>query len=219
MNCKTPTNQPTRRLVSSACAAALAVAGAVSLPAHAGRVETPDVPPTLRVDAGNHPFLVGHATGTQNYVCAPSSTSKTGVAYVLFTPEATLFNEDGDQLITHYFSPNLDQRPPGDPNTDPNVEADGAIRATWQHSKDGSTVWAKAKASVPVSGAIALVLLDVVGHEDGLTGGNILSKTKQIQRLNTTGGVPLPYGCLSPTDVGHTAFADYTADYFFYTNE
>jgi hypothetical protein len=70
-----------------------------------------------------------------------------------------------------------------------------------------------------VPGSIALVLLDVVGHEDGLTGGNILSKTKQIQRLNTTGGVPRPDGCSSSLDVGHTAFADYTADYYFYTDQ
>ena len=219
MNCNALSNRTTRRLIPAACAAALAMTFAASSPAHAGKVETPSVPPTLKVDAGNHPFLVGHATGTQNYVCAPSTTSTTGVAYALFTPEATLFNDDLDQLITHYFSPNRDQTPPGDPDTDPNVQADDAIRATWQHSQDGSTVWAKVKATVPVSGTIPLVLLDVVGHLDGLTGGNILSKTKQIQRLNTTGGVPLPDGCSSPLDVGHTAFANYTADYYFYTNE
>jgi hypothetical protein len=222
MNCNVLSNRNSRRVIPAACAAALALACAVSLPAHAGRVETPDVPDTLKVDDGNHPFLVGHAIGTQNYVCAPAGLDAQGqprFAYTLFTPEATLFNDDGDQLITHYFSPNQDQRPPGDPNTDLKVQADGAIRATWQHSRDGSTVWAKVKATVPVSGTIALVLLDVVGHEDGLTGGDFLSKTKQIQRLNTTGGVPRPEGCTSSADVGHTAFADYTADYYFYTNE
>ena len=221
MNCNVLSNRTTRRIIPTACATALAMACAVSLPAHAGKVETPSVPPTLNVDEGNHPFLVGHAFGSQNYVCAPAGVDAQGqprFAYTLFTPEATLVNDDLDQLITHYFSPNRDQTPPGDPNTDLKVQADGAIRATWQ-SRDGSTVWAKAKASVPVSGSIALVLLDVVGHEDGLTGGNILSKTKQIQRLNTTGGVPRPDGCSLSSDVGHTAFADYTADYFFYTNE
>ena len=211
-------NQTPRRILPIACATALAVAFAVSLPAHAGQVTPPPVPPDLKVDAGNHAFLVGHAFGTQNYVCAPSAT---GVAYVLFTPEATLFNDDGDQLITHFFSPNLDQDP-GDPNIDPKVVADGAIRATWVHSRDGSTVWAKAKASVIVNtDAISWVLLDKVGVEDGLTGGDILSKTTQVQRLSTTGGnAPGPgHGCDSPSDVGHTAFVDYTADYFFYTNQ
>ena len=65
---------------------------------------------------------------------APRTTSAqpsgTGVAYVLFTPEATLFSDDGGQIITHFFSPNPDP----DPNTNPTVVADGAIRATWQHS-------------------------------------------------------------------------------------
>ena len=219
MNCNVLSHQTIRRMLPAACATALTLAFAVAPSAYAGKVVAPGVPPTLKVDDGNHPFFVGHAIGTQNYVCAPSSASETGVAYVLFTPEATLFNEDMDQIITHYFSPNQDQTPPGDPNTDTKVQADGAVRATWQHSRDGSTVWAKVKATVPVSGTIALVLLDVVGHLDGLTGGNFLSKTKQIQRLNTTGGVPRPDGCSSSADFGHTAFANYTADYYFYTNE
>jgi hypothetical protein len=61
----------------------------------------------------------------------------------------------------------------------------------------------------------------MAGVQDGLTGGDILSKTTQVQRLSTTGGnAPGPgHGCDSPSDVGHTAFVDYTADYFFYTNQ
>jgi len=219
MKCNVLSNQPTRRII----AAAIAVACAVSLPAHAGKVKPPSVPPNLRVDDGNHPFLVGHAFGTQNYVCVPSATSSTGVAYVLFTPEATLVNDDGDQLITHFFSPDHD---PSDPNGSGAVVADGAIRATWQ-SKDGSSVWAKLHTDdqgvgatfTPDKTAVAWLLLDKAGVEDGLTGGNILSKTTQIQRLNTIGGTPPDHGCASPSDVGHTAFSDYTADYFFYTNE
>jgi hypothetical protein len=195
------------------------LAFAVSLPAHAGKVKTPPVPTGLQVEAGSHAFLVGHAIGTQNYFCAPSATSNTGVAYVLFTPEATLFNDDGDQLITHFFSTNQN---PLDPNTSAAVVADGAIRATWQHSRDGSSVWARlhTNGSVVVNPtAIAWLLLDVVGTQDGLAGGDILSKTTQIQRLNTTGGVAPAHGCSSPSDAGNTAFSDYTADYFFYTNE
>ena len=142
-----------------------------------------------------------------------------GVAYVLFTPEATLLNDRGDQLITHFFSPNPD---PHDPNTSAAVVADGAIRPTWVHSRDGSSVWAKAHTNgsfLPDKNAIPWLLLDVVGTEDGLAGGNTLSKTTQIQRLNTTGGVEPDHGCDSLADVGHTAFSNYTADYFFYTNQ
>ena len=218
-------NQVTRRIIPTACATALAVAFAVSLPAHAaGKVTPPDVPFDLRAEDGSHPFLVGHARGTQNYVCAPSTTSKTGVAYALFTPEATLYNDDGDQLITHFFSPNPDR---SDPNKSAAVVADGAIRATWVDSRDGSSVWAKVHTNpqgvsatfTPDQTAVAWLLLDKVGVEDGLTGGNTLSKTTQVQRVHTIGGVPPDHGCDSASDLGHTAFSDYTADYFFYTNE
>lgn len=222
--CNVPQNHHTRRIVSMAGVAGLAMALAVALPAQAQKVTPPPVPDNLKVETGTHAFLVGHAIGTQNYMCAPSTTTNSGVAYVLFTPEATLFNDDGDQLITHFFSPNPDPR---DPNTSAAVVADGAIRATWVHSKDGSSVWAKlhvndkgvSGAFTPDKTAVAWLLLDKVGTEDGLTGGNILSKTTQVQRLTTTGGVAPEHGCDSLADVGHTAFQDYTADYFFYTNQ
>jgi len=71
----------------------------------------------------------------------------------------------------------------------------------------------------PDASAVAWLLLDKVGVEEGLTGGNILFKTTQIQRVNTTGGIPPKDGCSLSTDVGHTAFSHYTADYFFYTNQ
>jgi hypothetical protein len=177
-------------------------------------VTPPPLPAGLApVPAGNKLFLVGHAVGTQNYVCRPSGA---GVAYVLFTPEATLFGDDGGQAITHYFSPNPN---PFDPNTDPKVVADGAIRATWQH-RDTSTVWAKVhqpNGAVTVDPkAIAWLLLDVVGAQNGPTGGDKLTATTFIQRLNTSGGLAPSTGCASLTDVGNQAFVPYTADYFFY---
>ena len=80
-NCNAPENQTTRRILPIACATALAVAFTVSLPqpAHAGQVTPPPVPANIQVPAGNEAFLVGHAVGTQNYVCLPSGA---GVAFV-----------------------------------------------------------------------------------------------------------------------------------------
>lgn len=175
-------------------------------------ITPPPLPPGLApVPAGNKLFLGTHAVGTQNYVCKPSGA---GVAYVLFTPEATLFGEDGGQVITHYFSPN-----PFEPNTDPKVVADGTIRATWQY-RDTSTIWAKVhqpNGAVTVDPtAIAWLTLDVVGAQNGPTGGDVLTKTTFVQRLNTTGGLAPSTGCSSLTDLGNTAFVPYTADYFFY---
>ena len=217
-------NQTSRRMLSIACATAVAIVftGSLSQPAQAGgKVTPPDVPPNLHVEAGNKAFLKGEAQGTQNYICAPSAASPTGVAYVLFTPEATLFSDDdGGQIITHFFSPNPDPR---DPNTNPAVVApEGAIRATWVHSHDGSSVWAKLHtngAAVVDKNAIAWLLLDAVGVEDGPTGGDILAKTTFVQRVNTTGGLAPKSGCGSPGDLGNQAFIPYTADYFFYTKD
>jgi hypothetical protein len=188
--------------------------------AKAGEITPPPLPAGMApVPAGNKLFLGTHAVGTQNYVCRPSGA---GVAYVLFTPQATLFSEDGGQVITHYFSPNLSTSP-ADPNTDPKVVANGAIRATWQ-DRDSSIVWAKLHQSGPDSNgsvtvdpnAIAWLLLDEVGVQQGPTGGDTLTKTTFVQRLNTTGGLAPKTGCSSPTDVGNQAFVPYTADYFFY---
>ena len=97
---------------------------------------------------------------------------------------------------------------------------DGTIRATWQY-RDTSSVWAKVHQSpdgaVTVdTRAIAWLLLDGVGTQNGPTGGDKLTETTFVQRLNTTGGLAPSTGCSSLTDVGNTAFVPYTADYFFY---
>jgi hypothetical protein len=185
--------------------AALGIAFTLALPyaARAQVVTPPAVPPGLEVDPPNRAFLVGHAVGTQNYVCQPSP-SIGQVAWTLFTPEATLFNDQRQQLITHFNSPNPD-------------EGGTIVRATWQDSQDTSTVWAKAVASASVTpGAIAWVKLQVVGAQAGPTGGDTLSGTTFIQRLNTIGGLAPSTGCDLPTDIGHRAFMPYRADYFFY---
>jgi hypothetical protein len=193
---------------------AVATAAFISSPqAATDGITPPPLPPGLApVPAGNELFLGTHAVGTQNYVCQPSGA---GVAYVLFTPQATLFGADGVQIITHFNSPN-----PDEPNTDPKVVApQGTIRATWQF-KDTSRVWARVhqpNGAVTVKqDAIAWLLLDAVGHENGPTGGDKLTKTTFVQRLSTTGGLAPATGCSSQTDVGNKAFVPYTADYFFY---
>lgn len=96
--------------------------------------------------------------------------------------------------------------------------AHGAIRATWR-DKDTSTVWAKLHtngSAILDRNAIPWLLLDVVGAEIGPTGGDKLTPTTFIQRLNTQGGLAPSTGCDSLDDVGNQAFVPYTADYFFY---
>jgi len=211
-------DRTTRRMLYVARSTALALAVAASGPtaAHADRVTPPPVPSTIAVQAGNTPFLQGHGVGTQNYICLPCPNATTspascpddsGFAWILFTPEATLLADNGKQITTHFFSPNPSE--------------DGTIRATWQHSRDGSTVWGgRATPSTDpkfvASGAVAWLLLPMAGVQEGPTGGRTLTATTFIQRLNTAGGVAPSTGCSQPSDVGAKAFVPYSADYFFY---
>jgi hypothetical protein len=191
-----------------------------------GNLRPPDVPEKIKVEEGNKVFLVGRAVGTQNYVCKASGA---GFKYILFTPQATLFGADDDrQLIHHFFSPN-----PFEVNTDPTVVtpalgAPGLIRATWQHSRDSSRVWAFATPETTLTsadsplveqGAVAWLLLKASGTQDGPTGGHTLSDTTFVQRLNTHGGLAPSTGCAAASDVGNEAFVPYTADYFFYKKD
>ena len=201
--------QTTRDILLVACVTALVMIFMFGRPqlAHADAPTTPpSVPANIQAPAGNKLFFVGHATGTQNYVCAPAGG---GVKFVLFTPQATLFDEKNEQVTTHYFSPNPDEG--------------GTIRATWQHSRDTSTVWGRVmdgnSSSDPAyvaPGAIAWLLVTVVGSENGPSGGDKLAGTTYIQRVNTSGGIAPSTGCTSSTDLGAQAFVPYTTDYYFY---
>lgn len=174
-------------------------------PARADALTPPAVPANIQVPAGNKLFFVGQAVGTQNYVCLPADG---GVKFILFTPQATLFKE-GEEVTTHYFSPNPAEN--------------GTIRAAWQHSRDTSTVWGKVadgnSSSDPAyvaPGAIPWLLVTIVGAQNGPTGGDKLTGTTYIQRVNTAGGVAPATGCALSTDIGNKAFVPYTTDYYFY---
>ena len=181
--------------------------------AYAEDITVPPVPGNLNVDEGNEVFLVGHGVGTQNYVCLPSAASASGFAFSLFTPEATLFNKEGKQLITHFFSPN------SDPTVTP-PEA-GTIRVTWEDSHDSSRVWAmlleqSTEAPFVQQDAVAWLKLQTVGTDAGTLGSGLLTQVTFIQRLNTAGGLAPKSGCSTAQDVGRKVFVPYSADYFFY---
>src|SRR5262249_28414205 len=101
---------------------------------------------------------------------------------------------------------------------------DGTIRATWQHSRDSSIVWggqavASTDAHFVAPGAVAWLRLPMGGVQEGPTGGDTMTATTFIQRVNTAGGAAPSTGSAGPAAVGAKAFESYTADYFFYTDD
>lgn len=200
-------NPATRRSRLVACAIALAAGFSAPHPARAASLAPPRVPLDLQVPPGNVPFLEGHGVGTQNYVCLSSATSPTGFDWSLFTPEATLFNDDDRQITTHFFGPNPAEN--------------GTIRAAWQQSRDTSTVWAKLfhDPVTVTANAIPWLVLQTAGVQAGPAGGDLLTETTFIQRVNTQGGLAPATGCSSGQNVGARAFVPYSADYFFFKED
>jgi hypothetical protein len=211
-NCPSSKNHVRGRIPALARAATLVMAfsAAPNQAVHAQAVTAPQVPSSIQAPSGHKAFLVGQAVGTQNYICKRVGSD---IKFVLFTPEAVL-TKGNQQLTSHFFSPN-----PFEANSDRTVVSDHMIRATWRHSRDASTVWAKAipnAVGAVTPNAIPWLLLQVVGAKDGFNGGDTLTATTFIQRVNTTGGMAPSTGCSSPTEVGNQAFVPYTADYVFY---
>ena len=182
-------------------------------------ITSPTTSAAITPPAGNSVFFVGHAVGTQGYICLPTST---GASWTVngARPEATLFTNimgEAVQIITHFLSL----------NANPNAFAPTPIpfaNATWQSSFDSSKVWgqlihaitAGSDPSCPNAGSIACLLLQVIGSEPGPAGGKLLTKTTFIQRLNTNGGSAPATGCLASGDVGKQVLVPYAADYFFF---
>ena len=172
----------------------------------ADRIAPPAVPGELVVTDGSRPFMRGHAVGTQNYICAPAATPS-GFDWLFIGPQATLFNDAGEQIVTHFQSMNP-------------YKAD-VIQATWQHSRDTSAVWAKRyKGSIDPNyvspDAIEWLLLEATGQQVGPTGGTRLAATTWIQRVNTVGGMkPASSDCTAST-LNTRKLVPYEADYYFY---
>jgi hypothetical protein len=215
-NCNTDKRKTISGGLLIACITALGVVFTSTLPhaaqiesqaVHAENISVPPLPPDLdEVPPPNQVVFVGHAIGTQNYVCLPSGS---GVAWSLFTPQATLFGTNGQQLTTHFFSPN------------PDPEDNLAVRAAWQHSRDSSTVWGRVTdsstdANFVAPGAIPWLTAETAGVQEGPLGSGQMTAITFIQRLNTVGGSAPATGCSLATDVGKRAFVPYEADYFFY---
>ena len=195
----------TAATLAAAIALGLSVTTATAQPSSFGP-DVPSVPPALEVPAGHDAYLTLYAIGTQNYVCV-STTS--GLGWRFIGPQATLFlsfrGVPRQQVSTHFLS------------ADPSATA----RPTWQHSFDSSRVWGRVVASSTdpayvEAGAIPWLLVEAAGTAVGPMGGNTLTRTTFIQRVNTSGGVAPAGGCSDAAHVGAQALVPYTTDYVFY---
>jgi Protein of unknown function (DUF3455) len=172
----------------------------------ADRIVPPAVPVDIEVPAGFKPFFVSRAVGTQNFICAPANTA-TGVDWLFIGPQATGFDAEYEQILTHFQSKNP-------------LRAN-ALHATWQHSRDTSTVWAtRVNGSLDPNfvapGAIEWLLLERSGSQLGPTSGNKLAGTRFIHRVNTVGGAKPPAAECTPSTLNTRKLVYYEADYYFY---
>jgi hypothetical protein len=175
----------------AALAAVLAVGGLLATAALAG--PAPQTSPGDPLDPRTYApesklFLVVHAIGVQKYTCQPNGT------WLFTDPEAVLYKTNGapKAIGTHFLN-----------------FATG--RPVWQ-LKDGSSVEAaRFAAASGGAGNIPWLLLQAVATSAG-PGGDRLTHTTWVQRLNTVGGVA-PTGTCTP---GDQIAVPYTADYFFW---
>jgi hypothetical protein len=176
---KTRNTQTTHRLQIHTWLLALAGAILMSTSARASDNRAPEVPDTLDAGVTNKVHFHGFGVGVQIYTW-------NGVAWGPAVPDATLFDDDGNIVASHFIGP------------------------TWK-SNSGSQVKG-ALAAQPVfvnSDAIPWLLLKAVSTE----GPGIFADTTFIQRVNTVGGkTPRTNGIA----IGDVANVPYTADYFFY---
>ena len=190
----------------SRCTAAFVLVLAITTCAILGaadRITPPAVPIDIQVPEGFAPFFSGHAVGTQNYFCA--ATPK-GNKWLMVGPQATVFDPDLEQILTHYQSKNPFR--------------DDALHATWQHSRDSSVVWAvKWKGSSDplyvATDAIEWLLLEVTGWAAGPTGGDKLVRARYVQRVHTVGGKEPAIPC-GGDRLNTRELVTYEADYYFY---
>lgn len=141
----------------------------------------PAVPPEITIDTNQKVHFHGFARGVQIYTWDGSSWGPA-------VPDATLFDEEGEVVATHFAGP------------------------TWK-SNSGSTVVGTLmppplRVTVDTN-SIPWLLLTAARAE----GPGIFADTTFIHRVNTHGGkAPSVNG----TEIGEVARMPYTADYFFY---
>jgi hypothetical protein len=176
-----------RRHIALACLMVAAMATVPVVGAQSGSMVTPD---NLKAPAGNVLLFKAFATGAQVYVCSARTDDPNTYAWTLKAPDATLWNDNGEQVGTHFAGP------------------------TWR-GNDGSTVVGEvaARANAADPDAIPWLLLKARSND----GEGVFSTVTYIQRLQTAGGNMPAEGC-DRSSANTERAVPYTAIYAFYYN-
>lgn len=149
----------------------------------------PQIPDSLQVPTDQKLILKAYARGSQIYACRAKADDSHTFEWTLKSPDAQLFNDQGQRLGRHYAGP------------------------TWE-ANDGSKVTGqlRAKVNMPQANTIPWLLLEAQSHE----GKGIFSQVNWIQRLHTVGGKAPTTGC-DRVHKNLEVSISYTADYYFYS--
>ena len=169
--------------IKSGAAALLCAAAAVVAQAGTDN-RAPEVPEEVAVDEGHQVHFHGYAEGVQIYTWNGSDWGNA-------VPRATLFDDDGNIVSTHFGTPN---------------------GPAWK-SNSGSEVVGKLPPKRVIVDETAIPWLLLAANAELTHGPGIFDGTSFIHRVNTVGGnAPLEDG----TTIGQVAEVPYSADYFFY---
>ena len=152
-----------------------------SLPFFIEDNRAPDVPEDIAVPPGHKVHFHGFALGAQIYTWD-------GVKWGPAVPDATLFDEDGNVVATHFAGP------------------------TWRSNSGSEVVGALPPLSIDMDEE-AIPWLRLAADKNRTHGPGIFADTTFIHRVNTVAGkAPKENG----TFIGQVAAVPYSADYFFY---
>lgn len=158
--------------------------------AQGGDNRSPDVPVTIQVPDGHKVHFHGFARGVQIYTW-------NGADWGAAVPEATLFDDDGNVVVTHFAV----------------FDDIGKVVGPAWESNSGSLVVGALPPLAAIVDDESIPWLRLAAVKELTHGPGILGNTTFIHRVNTVGGkAPKDDG----TVIGQVARVPYTADYFFY---
>lgn len=167
--------------------AAVVAALSIAQGAQAGPA-APPVPGEIAVPAGHKPYLVAHAEGVQIYDCM---SVPGGYAWRLAAPRATLTDEHGKTIGSHYGGP------------------------TWE-ARDGSRVVGKRDGFKTVDPTAVDWLRLAADSTTAGADGDRLGGTTYIQRINTVGGLAPAAPDCTEDSMAERREIPYSADYAFF---